>query len=185
MDKKKKSLFFYTLLVFFYLFYLRAETEALALEIKMEDLSASVEVAPTFNLSLDNPNLAFGLISPGHTKILGEGRFFNEIRCRSNSGRTWYLKTQLVSLRLLEKAYSIPPSSLKWKVVESTGSNPSLTRFDFQPFSDQIMLIYASESDDNRGKEVILRFQYSLDSPADAPAGNYVGQIIFTMAESP
>lgn len=151
----------------------------------MEDLSASVEVGGVFSLSLDNPNLAFGSIGPGKTEVLGEGRFFNELKCRSNSGRTWYLKANLVSLRLLEKEYFLPAANLKWKVVESTGSSQTLGRLDFQEFSDQPILIYVSEGDDNKGKEVILRFQYSLFSPLDAPAGNYAGQIIFTMAESP
>jgi hypothetical protein len=151
----------------------------------VEDLSASVEVTAVFSLSLDNPNLAFGLIGPGKTEVLGQGRFFNEIRCRSNSGRTWYLKVNLISLRLLEKEYFLSPSNLKWKVVESTGSAEPLGRLEFKEFSEQPVLIYASDGDDNRGKEVILRFQYSLSSPADAPAGNYVGQIIFTMSESP
>lgn len=160
--------------------------EAQALEEKIEDLSASVEVAPIFSLSLDNPNLAFSLIGPGKTEILGEGRFFNELKCRSNSGRTWYLKAQLVSLKLLEKDYSLPAPNLKWKVVESSGSaEPLGGRVEFEGFSNEPLLIYASYGDDNRGKEVILRFQYSLSCPLEAPAGNYIGSIIFTLTESP
>lgn len=160
--------------------------EAKGLEERFEDLSASVEVGGTFGLSLDNPNLAFGLIGPGKTVVLGEGRFLNEVRCRSNSGRTWYLKAHLVSLKLLERDYSLDPSNLKFKVVESTGSAPPLSgKLDFGGFSHQPLLIYASQGDDNKGKEVTLRFQYSLSCPLDVPAGNYIGSIIFTMTESP
>lgn len=166
---------------FFVFFYLPAE----ALDLKIEDLSASVEVASTFGLSLDNPNLAFGLISPGQTKILGEGRFFNQIKCRSNSGRPWYIKAQLLSLRSSQKAFSLSLSSLKWKIAELTGSNRTAAQYAFQPFSSQPALIYTSQEDDNRGREVTLGLQYSLVLPADAPAGEYVGQVIFTMAETP
>lgn len=164
-------------------FFLPLTTQAL--EIKVEDLSASVTVAPVFSLALDNPNLAFGLIKSGETKVLGLGRYFNEVRCRSNYGRPWVLKVQLTSLGLLEKQYSISGSNLKWKVVESTGSAEPIGGLEFKEFSDVSMLLYASLGDDNRGKEIVLRFQYSLTIPIEAPAGNYVGQLVFTMTENP
>ena len=47
------------------------------------------------------------------------------------------------------------------------------------------MLIYASRGEDERGREVVLQFLYSLTCPLTAQAGDYIGQIIFTMAESP
>ena len=160
--------------------------KSFALENKVEDLSASVEVAPVFSFSLDNPHVAFGALSSGSTTILGGGRFFNEISCRSNSGRPWYVKAQLLSLKHLETNSALLPSSLSWKVVESTGAaGPLGERFEFQGFASEPVLIYASQGDDERGEPVILRFQYQLTTPPDAPAGNYIGQIIFTMAESP
>lgn len=160
--------------------------DAAALEEKFEDLSASVEVAPVFSLSLDNPNLAFGPINSEGTAVLGSGRFFNEIRCRSNSGRPWYLKAHLLSLRHLESNASLPPASLKWKIVESTGqAEPMMDAAEFQAFATDPVLMYASQGDDDRGHEVTLRFQYSLTTEADTRAGNYAGQVVFTMAESP
>ncbi len=165
--------------------FLSLQSHALALDLKLEDLSASVEVVPVFSLTLDNPSLTFGLIAPGEKKIIGEGRFFNEIRCRSNSGRPWYLKAQLVSLRVAEKGFEIPFANLKWKISESSGSDQTAARGDFRSFSAEPMVIYSSTGDDLRGKEVVLRFQYLLESPDNAPSGNYVGQIIFTLAENP
>jgi len=159
-------------------------SQALALQERISDLNASVEVAAVFGISLDNPHLAFGLIGPGKTKVLGEGHFFNEVKCRSNSGRSWYLKVSLVSLRLAEENYILTAPHLKYKIVESTGQART-EKIDFKEFSEQPILIYTSEGEDNRGQEVNLRFQYILSTPADAPAGNYVGQIIFTMSESP
>ena len=157
-----------------------------ALEERTEDLSASVEVASVFSLDLSKAGLAFNDISPGKTRILGEGRGFNEIRCRSNSGRPWYLKAQVMSLRHVQGASDLPVSSLKWKVVDSTGSGePVGGRSDFHEFSEQPALIYASRGDDDRGHEVVLRFQYSLSAPPDALAGTYAGQVVFTMVESP
>ena len=167
-------------------FFLPLSLKAEALEQKIEDLSASVEVAPVFSISLDNPHLVFGLVGPGKTKILGEENFFNELKCRSNSGQTWYLKVQLVNLRLLEKReYSLPASNLKWRIVTSSACAEPKGRLEFQEFSEQPNLIYMSKDEDNRGKEVVLRFQYSMTSTYDIPPGNYVGQIIFTMAETP
>ena len=160
--------------------------DAAALEEKTEDLSASVEVAPVFSLSLDNPNLAFGPINAEGTAVLGSGRFFNEIRCRSNSGRSWYLKAHLLSLKNLENNVNLPPESLKWKIVDSTGQAESgRGAAEFQAFATNPVLIYASQGDDDRGHEVALRFQYSLITEADTPAGNYAGQVVFTMVESP
>lgn len=158
----------------------------MALEERVEDLSASVEVASVFSLDLSKASLTFNDVSPGKTRILGEGHAFNEVRCRSNSGRPWYLKAQVVSLKHIQGTYDLPISSLKWKVVDSTGrGEPVGGRSDFHEFSDQPTLIYASQEDDDRGREVILRFQYSLSAPPDALAGSYVGQVIFTMAETP
>lgn len=164
--------------VFFYL-------EAQGLEQKTEDLSASVEVTPVFSLSLDNPDLSFGPVKSGETKVLGQEHYFNELRCRFNSGRPWYLKAQLLSLRGLRREYPLANSHLKWKVIGSMGYSEALAKDAFKEFSDQPVLIYSSQGDDNRGKEVILRFQYSLTIPLNAPADNYVGQVFFTMSENP
>lgn len=159
---------------------------ARAIDERFEDLSASVEVAPFFALSLDNPHLAFGPISPESTAVLGSGRFFNEVRCRSNAGRAWYLKAHLLSLKHVETQSRLSASSLKWRVVESTGAaEPVGGRAEFHPFAEEPLLLYASQGDDARGQEVVLRFQYSLTAPTDVPAGSYAGEVVFTMAESP
>lgn len=156
-----------------------------ALEERFEDLPASVEVAPVFSLSLDQPQLAFGQVSPNTTMVLGEGRFFNEIRCQSNAGRTWYLKAQLVSLRHLDSPRALDPSQLKWRIVQRVGTGVTESAQDFRPFAPEPVLLYTSSGEDQAGAEVVLRFQYSLTAPAEAPAGSYVGQLVFTMAESP
>lgn len=99
----------------------------------------------------------------------------------------WYLKVHLLSLTHLESHTPLPPEYLKWKLVESTGAAADLLgdRAVFQAFTPEPVLLYTSAGDDNRGREVILRFQYSLTIPPEAPAGNYVGQMVLTMAESP
>ncbi len=117
---------------------------------------------------------------------MGEGRFFNELRCRSNSGRPWYLKTQLVSLRHADQLYLLPAEQLKWRVAEAVGDGaPVGGETAFVGFSDQSTLLYRGQGEDVEGREVVLRLQYSLSTPADAPAGHYIGQLLFTMAESP
>ncbi len=173
-------------LIFLFCFPLFVCFEVGALEEKQENFSVSVEVASTFGLSLDKPQLALGHIGPGKTRILGEGSFFNEVKCRSNYGRTWFLKAHLLSgLKLAGREYYLSASALKWKVVEASSEAKPTEQFQFQEFSSQPCLIYMSQGVDNCGKEVILRFQYSLSCPNDAPAGIYSGQIVFTMSEAP
>lgn len=151
-----------------------------------EDLSASVEVAETFTLSLDNPSLAFHQVRPGEAVVLGEGRFFNEVTCRSNTGKPWYLRAQLVSLRHTTRQYTLPPLHLTWKLADITGAGTAHgSGGEFEAFSDQPSLIYVGGGQDTWGGPVILRFQYRLTPPSDAPAGDYVGQLMFTMSESP
>ena len=164
-----------------------SSTRTQALEERQDDLSVSVEVAPVYGLSLDKPQLALGRIEPGKTKILGEDRYFNEIRCHSNYGQTWFVKAHLLSgLKLAGgREFNLPPSALKWKVVEASSEAEPMGRYQFKEFKTEPVLIYTSQGDDNRGKEVVLRFQYSFTCPDDAPAGTYTGQIIFTMSELP
>ena len=157
-----------------------------ALEEQYADLPVSVEVATVFSLSLDNPQLVFQRLSPGKTNVLGEGRFFNELTCRVNTGRPWYLKAQLLSLKHVGRDYTLPASLLQWKAVEVVGAvEQPAGRYDFQKFAEQPTVIYASQGSERLGQTVVIRLQYSLSCPLDAPAGDYVGQLIFTMAESP
>lgn len=158
---------------------------AQALEERIQDLSASVEVGAVFGVDVSQSHLAFQEVSPGTTKILGEGRHYNQVVCRSNSGRPWYLKAHIVSLTQVGGRRSLPFDALKWQIVDSTGFGHSTGGADFQPFSDAPALLYVGAGDDLRGHEVVLKLQYSLTAPFDAPAGSYAGQIIFTMAETP
>lgn len=156
-----------------------------ALDEESATLSASVEVAPVFSLSLTNPHLAFAELRPGQPTVLGEGRFFNEVACRSNSGHPWLLTAQILSLHHAQGGYALPASALEWSIVEATGSGqiahgPGI----FNPFSDQSVLLYSAQGDDTKGHPVFLHFRYRLTSPLDAPAGSYVGEIVFTMTES-
>jgi len=160
--------------------------EVQALDERVEDVSVAVEVAGVFGVEVSQPHLTFAEVSPGATKVLGEGHFFNQVTCRSNSGRPWYLKAHVLSLRHAQGTVELPVSHLKWNVVESTGaSEPAGGRSAFHPFAEQPTLVYASHGDDQRGREAVLKFQYSLSTPPAALAGTYVGQIVFTMAENP
>ena len=158
---------------------------ASALDERSEDLSASVEVATDFGVDVTQAFLTFPNVSPGQTSALGENRFFNEVKCRSNAGRPWFLKAQLITLKHTDTDQIWPASSLRWKIVGSTGSGSSTGLTDFQPFSELPETIYDSSGNDERGRSVVLQFQYSLTPPPDSLAGTYVGQIVFTMTENP
>ena len=156
-----------------------------ALDEESATLSASVEVAPVFSLSLTNPHLAFAELRPGQPTVLGEGRFFNEVACRSNSGRPWLVTAQVLSLHHAQGGYALPASALEWNVAETTGAGTVANGpGTFAPFSDQSVLVYTAQGDDMKGRPVYLRFRYRLTSPLDALAGSYVGEIIFTMTEN-
>ncbi len=170
----------------FFIFLLCLCSGAEALDERREDLSASVEVASVFDLSLNKPYLRFDKIYPGETKFVGEGGFFNEVRCRSNNGRSWMLTAQLLSgLKLAGKNYNLPVSSLRWKTMSVSSDAGPVGGYGFQKFDHEPSLIYISQGDDNLGKEVVLRFQYSLFCPEDAPGGEYSASIMFTMTEAP
>ena len=155
-----------------------------ALEERIEDLQASVEVAQIFGVSLSNPTLTFHQSSPGKTEVLGENGFFHEVICRSNTGRPWHLNAQLLSLKHTSMSATLPPSALKWRTVDVLGgANPEQSRGAFMELSTQPAVIYMSQGDDQRGRLVTIRLQYSLTCPATAPAGAYIGQIVFTMTE--
>ncbi len=157
-----------------------------ALEEQFEDLSASVEVASVFSLSLSKTEIVFHDMEPGKTKVLGEGEGYHELTCHANSGRSWYLKAHLASLKAVSGGVSLPPMSLKWKVRTVRGGGESVSApQDFQPFTEEAALIYASRGDDTKGQPVVLQFEYSLTPPLEAPAGNYIGQIVYTMGEAP
>ena len=166
-----------------FLLVLGAPIQARALQEQFEDLSATVEVGGVFGLDVPQTFLAFHNLSPGETRMLGEGQP-HEVRCRSNSGRPWYLKAQVISLRDTATGRALAVSYLKWRIIDSTGDG-STTGGEFREFTEQSSLIYASHGLDEKGREVVLKFQYSLTSPPTAIAGTYVGQIIFTMAENP
>lgn len=156
---------------------------AAALEERFEDLPVSVEVATDFGVDVTQALLTFPNVSPGQPTILGEHRFFNEVACRSNTGRPWYLKASLLTLKHTGTGQALPASNLQWKIVGSTGSGSSEGLMTFRPFADQPETIYQSAGDDERGREVVLQFQYSLTPESSSLAGTYVGQVVFTMTE--
>jgi len=156
------------------------------LEQEFEDLSASVEVAGVFSLSLSKAELFFTDMTPGEAKVLGEEGHFHEIRCRSNSGSPWSVKAEVTSLAHVDGKADLPPSSMAWRVVQSTGSGEGIGEGrEFRPFAEGPVLIYVSGGDDDRGQPVTLRLQYRLLLPPQAWAGTYVGRLVFTMSEAP
>jgi len=156
-----------------------------AFEELFDDLSASVEVAGLFDVEATNTNLTFTDVEPGRTTILGEGGFHTMVTARSNYDTPWYLKAHLVTLRHAASSRTLPASSLKWRVVRSTGSAQPIGGPGFHEFSDQPVLMYASQGGDQRGRKVTLELQFSLTCPSSAFWGAYFGEVYFTMEETP
>lgn len=145
-----------------------------------------MEVRPIFTLSLDRAQIDFGPVEPGKTKILGEGSYFNEIRCRSNYGRTWYLKAEVISgPKIIGEDFIIPEGTFSYKVVSAEAESEPKGKFDFVPLVKKSDVIYTSFGAENIGKEAVLRFQYKFEPPANAPSGTYTVEVLFTLVDTP
>lgn len=162
---------------------LASREPAWAISERFQDLPASVDVAQVFGLDVTRSSLTFENAQPGRDTVIGSGGSLNQVTCRSNTGRSWYLKAQVRSLTHLQQAIDLPTGSLKWRVTSSTGQG-EISQRDFRGFSDEAAVIYAAAGDDLRGRQVALSFEYSLTVPSNAPAGTYVGQLVFTMVEN-
>ena len=157
--------------------------KVMALEEQTDTLSASVEVAPVFRVSLSQPALVFSSIESGHSEVLGAGPPFHDIICRSNNGRVWSRRGRVIMLRHAQQPYNLTPAALAWNLVDVMGRPLASPSHGFTPFSDSAQVLYVSEGDAVAGREMVLRFQYRLTIPPGAPAGNYIGQVVFTMSE--
>ncbi len=146
-----------------------------------KDLFASVIVLPTFDITLDNNYLDFGLVEPGETVTLKEGAYYNEIKCSSNKGVKYYIKTYILGEIIGSKQTKIPPSSFKWKVYDASGSGIAIS--EWQEFSDKPILVYTSGLEDEIGSAVVIQFQYKLDLPAKARGGHYSLNVAYILTE--
>ena len=163
-----------------------APTISEALEERFEDLSASVEIAGVFGVDVAQAVLTFPNVVPGQPAVLGKGGFDNQVTCRSNYGRPWQLRAQLVSLKHTTTDRVLPPGALQWRLVGSTGSGSSPGASGaFQPFSESAAAVYLAAGEDLRGRPATLQFQYRLLPPPSTLAGTYVGQVIYTLTEGP
>lgn len=144
-----------------------------------EDITGSVIVGVTFEITGANVPIDFGLIQPEEEVILYPDRYFNEVRCRSNSGKTWYLKA---FCKNLEGTFaSISSKHLKFRIYRTDGQGTYST--EWMEFSDKPVLIYTSAGNDNLGKEVRLQFVYKFRPPPKVPGGNYTASVSFIMTE--
>jgi hypothetical protein len=150
-------------------------------EERTEDITASVSVSSTFEISADTIPIDFGVMQSGVPVELYPDRYFNEVRCISNNGRTWYLK---VFCQDLQGAHEdIESSNLKFRVywTDGTGSYSS----DWMSFGDFPVLVYTSGGIDSTGREVKIQFVYRLEPPGRATAGHYTALVTYTFTESP
>jgi len=147
------------------------------------DMYASVVVMPTFKLSLDNSNINFGFAEPGKTVELNPQTHYNEVKCRSNKGTTWYLKISVIGNVIGPEEANVPLNSFKWMVVSSTGDG--VAEEDWHSFTQEPVKVYTSGPKDMVGEEVVLRFKYKLDMPPDARGGNYNVNVLYAMTDTP
>lgn len=150
-------------------------------EEKYEDVTASVIVSSTFEVSADVVPIDFGLIDPGETVELYPDRYFNEVRCVSNNGRVWYLKAHCEDLQGAKS--DISSTNLKFRVYWTNGDGYYSS--DWTSFGDIPVLVYTSGGFDNMGREIKIQFAYKLEPPPGVPAGSYTAIVAYTMTELP
>jgi len=142
---------------------------------------ASVVVTPTFKIDVNNNFLDFGLVNPGESVTLKPGTYFNTVSFVSNKSRKYYLKIYIIGEIIGAGGVKVPYSSVKWKIYRTSGSGTAVA--DWQPFSDQPMLVYTGSSEDALGRENTINFQYRLDLPPKARGGNYSLKLAYALTE--
>ncbi|MBI5144381.1 MAG: hypothetical protein HZA30_04875 [Candidatus Omnitrophica bacterium] len=147
------------------------------------DMFASVVVIPTFKISLDNANISFGYTEPGKSVELYPYKHYNELKCISNKGNTWYLKLSVIGSVIGPPDTTVKMDSFKWMVSRSTGDG--VIEKEWHSFTEYPAVAYTSGLADSTGEEVTLYFKYKFDLPASAKGGNYNLNVLYTMTDIP
>src|SRR3989338_3214974 len=116
--------------------------ESLFCEQAQKDMFASVVVLPSFKLSLDNANINFGYTEPGKTVELYPQLHYNEVKCISNKGRTWYLKLSVIGDIVGPPEAKVGIDSFKWMVARAIGDG--IVEKGWHPFSKDLSIAYTS-----------------------------------------
>ena len=139
-----------------------------------------------FEVEVDAYSIDFGFMNISESKELQEkGLYHNEVSCKSDNTRAWYLKVQALGPLKSGEDY-IPYENFSWKAIEALNGDGAIYNKDmYNAFSDIPALVYSSGPNDPKGSEVKLRFKYSLSIPKNQVAGNYRTVIRYTMTEMP
>lgn len=148
-----------------------------------KDMFASVVVLPTFKLSLDNANINFGYTEPGKSVELYPHTHYNEVKCISNKGVTWYLKLSTIGDIVGPPDSGVSLDSFKWMGTRPIGDG--VIEKGWHSLSQLPTLVYTSGSMDLAGEEVTIQFKYKLDMPPKAKGGNYSVNVLYTMTDMP
>ena len=139
-----------------------------------------------FEVEVDAYSIDFGFMNILESKELNEKGFYhNQVTCKSDNARAWYLKVQSLGPLKSGDDY-IPYENFNWKAIEALNGDGVIYNKDaYNSFSDISALVYSSGVNDSKGNEVNLRFKYSLFIPKNQIAGNYRTIIRYTMTEMP
>ena len=139
-----------------------------------------------FEVEVDAYSIDFGFMNISESKELNEkGLYHNQVTCKSDNARAWYLKIQSIGPLKSGDDY-IPYENFNWMAVEAlNGDGVIYNKNGYNPFYEIPALVYSSGVNDSKGGEVSLRFKYSLFIPKNQIAGNYRTIIRYTMTEMP
>lgn len=147
------------------------------------DMFASVVILPTFKLSLDNASIIFGYTEPGKSVELYPYKHYNEVKCISNKGNTWYLRLSVIGNVIGPADTPVKIDDFKWMISRSTGDG--VIEKGWHSFTESPAVAYTSGPADAGGEEVILQFKYKLDLPPNAKGGNYSLNVLYAMTDTP
>lgn len=180
MDRLKKYINIIILLVTIIIF---GSTYVLADEASF-DFSASVTVKALFKIDLDKGVIDFGRLYPGDWKNIGEGSYYNQVTCQSNSGKIWYLTIKVLNpLTGVNNHTQIPNSKFKYMPGWTDGTGTVDGQYTFKEFSSDNTNVYTSSNDDAMANQIHIQFQYGVAVPDNAAADDYTTSVVYTMME--
>lgn len=143
----------------------------------------TISLASSFKMSTSTSDISFGEMDIGEWKQLGEGSYYTQITCKSTNGKTWYLKTYVLT-PLTSGARTIDNSYFKYMPGWTDGTGTIQNQYTFNAFTTTPTLVYLSGGGDNNGNDIHIQFQYGLSIPAHQVAGPYNTTVRYLMTET-
>lgn len=149
-----------------------------------------------FTMAIDAANFEFGTKGDtgwdgGYRQLKNTGTgYFNRAVCKSDQGKTWYLRIRVTAPLKNSSANIIPLSSVRWMSTYAghwgTDKSSQLNHSgSFVAFSETPETVFTSLSTggDVTGEEVEVQFIYDITIDDSIVAGTYSTNVEYSMTE--